>query len=607
MRRREVWSTWVSTAFFALVFWAMISSPWPGPALFAREARIHPDVLETFDRDGRAVVCVLLDEPDHADGASLDARCKGIARRQSIVESGLPSESCKTRYRFRYSSALLVEVTDRKGLAALETTANVRKVLLDTRGSGALAESRPFISVDFVNQELGLKGRGTVVAVLDSGIDTDHQDFEGRILHQFHYLNQGESVGEGAEDEHGHGTNVSGVIGSSGMRSEPGMAPESEIVVVRVLDGNNNGFVSDWAAGLEHIIDLHREDNGISIDVVNMSLATFLQYPSSCDATFVPLAIACREARELGLVLVAASGNRNSTSRMASPGCLSTVFSVGSVRDRPPERVSDFSNRNEHTHIMAPGEEILASGKGGWTSPFKGTSQATAHVSGVLALMREAAPSIDSTQATAVMSLTAAEFFDEASELTLRRIDARAALEALVRSGDCNANGISDYIDTKVDASAPDCNGNVIPDICELGSGAAEDCDESGVPDDCEIAGGTHVDGNVNGIPDRCEPRSVFFRGDPNHDGTLDISDPLYILAFLFRNTEEVSRCHETMDFNNDGVLNIADPLSGLRFLFGGGNALTDPGPPSDECGPDTDPLGSLGDFGCDEYEHCRT
>jgi len=73
---------------------------------------------------------------------------------------------------------------------------------------------------------------------------------------------------------------------------------------------------------------------------------------------------------------------------------------------------------------------------------------------------------------------------------------------------DCNGNGIPDDCDiANCDGSAgcSDCNGNGIPDGCDIASGAAADCDGNEVPDSCDIAGGLHTDCNANGVPDVCE------------------------------------------------------------------------------------------------------
>jgi hypothetical protein len=149
-----------------------------------------------------------------------------------------------------------------------------------------------------------------------------------------------------------------------------------------------------------------------------------------------------------------------------------------------------------------------------------------------------------------------------------------------------------------------DCNGNGKSDSEDIASGGSSDCDGNGVPDECDIASGMVSDGNENGIPDACEPRPNFHRGDVNGDGTLDISDGLCTLAFLFDGGVE-PLCLESGDANNDGKLDCSDSFWILGYLFMGTRPPESPGPPSAPCGPDPDALGSPADLGCASYTHC--
>ncbi len=97
---------------------------------------------------------------------------------------------------------------------------------------------------------------------------------------------------------------------------------------------------------------------------------------------------------------------------------------------------------------------------------------------------------------------------------------------------------------------------------------------------------------------------SPFHRGDANGDGTLDISDGLCILAFLFDGGDARS-CRESSDANNDGKLDCSDSIMILGYLFLGTRPPEEPGPPPAPCGSDPDIPGTLGDLGCAAYDHC--
>ena len=150
--------------------------------------------------------------------------------------------------------------------------------------------------------------------------------------------------------------------------------------------------------------------------------------------------------------------------------------------------------------------------------------------------------------------------------------------------------------------SANDCNANGLLDACEIESGVREDCDENAVVDDCDLTE-VDVDANDDAILDRCQ-RPRFHRGDPTGDGDEDVSDAIFIFGFLFLGDAPPS-CRESADVNNDGVVNLSDGIHVLGFLFWGQQPPAPPGPTQDPCGLDPDPLGSVGDLGCEAYAAC--
>jgi PKD repeat protein len=93
-----------------------------------------------------------------------------------------------------------------------------------------------------------------------------------------------------------------------------------------------------------------------------------------------------------------------------------------------------------------------------------------------------------------------------------------------------------------------------------------------------------------------------FHRGDPNNDGTINITDGIYILNFLFLGGPEPT-CREAANPNDDASINITDGIYVLNFLFLGGPPPAAPGPHSLPCGPD--PVGSPTDLGCATYTKC--
>ena len=150
-----------------------------------------------------------------------------------------------------------------------------------------------------------------------------------------------------------------------------------------------------------------------------------------------------------------------------------------------------------------------------------------------------------------------------------------------------------------------DCNENGFSDECDIEFGESADCNKNGIPDDCDIASGDSLDIDGDLEPDECrDSRPLFHRGDINGDSSLDITDAVGTLDYLFAGGA-IPSCLEASDFNNDRIVDISDAVASLNYLFSGGEPPAAPGPPEADCGNDTDAEGSPGDLGCDNYAGC--
>jgi hypothetical protein len=195
-----------------------------------------------------------------------------------------------------------------------------------------------------------------------------------------------------------------------------------------------------------------------------------------------------------------------------------------------------------------------------------------------------------------------------------------AGVGRLYQSCDLDGDGDQDLIaETKVLLRTRDGHFVIGPDI-ETGLSLVADFNGDGRPDLAFPMNGSpqnlavrlngslparSLDLNSNGIPDECD-RPAFHRGDPNGDGTTDISDAIAVLSHLFLGGVAPS-CKESADANDDGQVDISDGIAILNFLFLGGKSLAEPGPAPAPCGQDPDEPGSAGDLGCERYEGCAS
>jgi subtilisin family serine protease len=324
----------------------------------------------------------------------------------------------------------------------------VLQVAIDGIGDGSLAQSVPLINADDVHGA-GFTGEGVVVAVLDSGLDTDHPDLADDLLYEMCFLTFATCPGGAhpAEDGHGHGTNVTGIITSKGTVSSIGSAPDAQIAAYKILDNSNFGTFSDWTAAMNDIINNHPE-----VDLVNMSLQSGVACPNAAMAT----AIATLRAN--GVLTFIAAGNHGTKNSLTLPACIADGISVGAVYDSnvgahggiksscndpttAADQIACWSDSDDTLDVLAPGARIASTGLGGGTSQFSGTSQATPHAVGVAALLLDAKPNLtpdeieDALESTGVPLIDGLNDGNPSTNRTTPRIDALAAVTSVLGVG----------------------------------------------------------------------------------------------------------------------------------------------------------------------------
>ncbi|WOJ93406.1 S8 family peptidase [Congregibacter variabilis] len=272
----------------------------------------------------------------------------------------------------------------------------------------------------------GITGSGVTVAVLDSGLWEDNSELtldtngQNRVLARYDAI-KGEEVDE-AFDESGHGTHMTSVLARSGsvtrsgthQPSYLGIAPDVKLAVVKAFGENGKAGFLDIVRGVQWIVD---NQDRLNIRVLNLSFAARPRWPYWED----PVNQALMQAWRAGIFIAAAAGNEGpEPMTVGSPGNLPYLLTVGAVTDswteddRNDDYIPDFSSRGPTpmghikpdlvamgghiSGIMRPGstlsrqlpEFLLQSGEFVMT----GTSQATALVSGLVALMLQIEPEL---------------------------------------------------------------------------------------------------------------------------------------------------------------------------------------------------------------------
>jgi subtilisin family serine protease len=334
-------------------------------------------------------------------------------------------------------------------LTALRHDPNVVAVTIDEGGQGGLAQSIPIVGANVLRAQ-GVDGRGQTIAVLDTGIDTDHPDFAGRIVAEACFCDNLDGTGccpggamvrfgpGSAEDDQGHGTHVAGIAAGGGAVAAPGVAPAADIIAVKVMDSANRfrSFKQIHDA-LLWIAEHHPE-----VDAINMSLGTFATWePLQCNRTAISIGIqpVIARLRQRGVLVAACSGNNGDTNALWLPACMSEVLSVGATFDVPgprgtPDAIYEVTNSSPSLDILAPGADITAASHHGGAVSRSGTSMATPHVAGTLLLIRQVSgPHLSADFLQELLRRTGTPVLDTRNGLTFPRLDALAAVTAAPR------------------------------------------------------------------------------------------------------------------------------------------------------------------------------
>lgn len=219
-------------------------------------------------------------------------------------------------------------------------------------------------------------GTGVDIYVVDTGVLGTHSQFAGRIRQGF------DALGGDTNDCHGHGTHVAGTAAGATL----GIAPGATVVPVRVLDCDGAGTVAGVVVGIDWAI----ADHDTRPAVMNLSLG---------GGQSVTLDSAITRARGDGIVVVGAAGNSSADACTSSPGSATADALVVGASTQSDTRAS-FSNYGACLDLFAPGENIVSAGISSVTatSTFSGTSMATPHVTGLVARMLSASPTLTVTE-----------------------------------------------------------------------------------------------------------------------------------------------------------------------------------------------------------------
>lgn len=390
-----------------------------GPTLKHAElsARTLPERIEAV----RAIVAAATDRLNHDFGPS------GLVIEQE----------------FRLQPAVAVTAPSRV-IRELARRSEVERVEPDYQWRVHTAEGRELIGATEMYRS-DFTGDGTAVAVIDTGIDYLHPVLGAGSIPNPKIV-RGLDTGDHDDDPMdcgSHGTAVAAVAVGSSYQWNPsrwfagGVAPQARLLAYKASPDSQCGAMSTSAvvAAIEDAL-LHREGPDYRLAAINISAGSGA-FTGPCDDISLLYSQAVSDAVDLGVTVVASSGNDGETNAIAAPACFSDVLSVGAFWDQAPgwtgysfcldascERycndsfqpegsVTCYTNLSSYLDVVAPSEYLTTARAGGQTLEFGGTSGAAPYVSGAIALLREAAPTMSPDELRIRLALTGRRRVDE--------------------------------------------------------------------------------------------------------------------------------------------------------------------------------------------------
>ena len=390
----------------------------------------------------------------------------------ATAQQGLLAELAGTGHRTvrTFGAAPFVAMdVDAAALRALRGSRNVESISLNAEFAPALAETADIVRFDETHAAR-LDGSGSIVAVLDTGVERYHPFIQGASVGEACFSENGdcpngstEQIGTGSavpctySSKCSHGTHVAGIaMGRGGAGGIHGVAPAARVMPIQVFSESTNcddepaptavlggtatcprAKFDDLAAALQYIYDRRAS---YKVAAINMSLGSgVFESSEECSTNGSLLSWYMENLRRNGIPTIVSSGNDSASDGISSPACLASAISVGATTD--DDTVADFSNSSSQLSLLAPGVNVVSSILNRGYDDKSGTSMAAPHVAGAWAVLKSWAPELTVDATLAHLRATGVPVRDGRNDVTTPRIDLARAVDAIgaIRVGDASA------------------------------------------------------------------------------------------------------------------------------------------------------------------------
>ncbi len=444
--RKEIWGgqSLVLVCYLLCILFPSASSAFDNaapPSFTGGQAPFIPDKLAGDLQGGKSKeVLILFDDAAVRQKAEVSGdtpreRLTERAARYKVLKKDvltqLPANNASLIRDYDHLPMSFAKINGATGLNWLRSRPDILVIYENNPLYFNLSQSLPFINQPEVAQA-GFTGEGVAVAVIDTGVNYTDAAFGSctspgvpagcRVAASIDIASN-----DGQLDAQGHGTNVSAIVA--------GVAPKANLVVLDIFDGSS----TTTALLLDAINWVLANHSTYNIKAVNLSLGDGGRYTTPCNVkNYNPFLLAINDLRNIGVTVVAASGNNGYTNGINLPACTPGVISTGAVYDAAvgsqnwsscsdtstaADQVTCFSNSANFLSTLAPGALITA---GGYIA--SGTSQASPHVAGAVAVLAAAQPFFSPDQIAARLTSAGTPVIDHRNGLQFPRLNLAAAL-----------------------------------------------------------------------------------------------------------------------------------------------------------------------------------
>ena len=376
------------------------------------------------------------------DRAILSDSARAFAAAKALAEAAFAGPGIVAVRDLPHLPLLVLTLDSGDALERIEATRGVRRVHEDVRLRPVSVSDLAFIS-EPQGAQAGYTGAGTTVAVIDGGLAANYDTFSDfgscngttlgggcRVV-----VNDVFYTGSKASSETAHGTNVAAIA--------LGVAPGTNLAMFNVFEGASAAS-SDIVTAMDDVLADRQGANQYNYVAVNLSLGDGTSNATQCGSSVFESAIA--NLATAGVTTVAAAGNSSSKQGLGDPACAPGAVSVGAVYNASygglswkltstttcsdsttaPDQVACFSQSAPYLTLLAPGALVSAPNTS-TTYTLGGTSQATPHVAGSIAVLRAAYPSESLAETVLRLTSTGVADYDPAAGRTTPRISLYAA------------------------------------------------------------------------------------------------------------------------------------------------------------------------------------